>query len=213
MSSPVKVAVANDYAVVLAGVAAALAPYADRVEVVELDSRMPLATPVDVLLYDTFGQIQADAIDVGEIARGLAGRVAVFSWNVQPELVERALAAGVAGYIPKSVTAEELVDLIERVHAGERVVPVVEESVENLGTWPGRELGLTDREAEILALITQGYSNDEIGKHVYLGINTVKTHIRKAYRKIGVSRRAEAVLWGVDHGFRPDVERRVTGDR
>lgn len=213
MSSPVKVAVANDYAVVLAGVAAALAPYADRVEVVELDSRMPLATPVDVLLYDTFGQIQADAIDVGEIARGLAGRVAVFSWNVQPELVERALAAGVAGYIPKSVTAEELVDLIERVHAGERVVPVVEESVENLGTWPGRELGLTDREAEILALITQGYSNDEIAKHVYLGINTVKTHIRKAYRKIGVSRRAEAVLWGVDHGFRPDVERRVTGDR
>ncbi|SDD42799.1 response regulator transcription factor [Nocardioides lianchengensis] len=209
MSKPVRIAIANDYVVVVAGVAAALAPYADRVEVVELDSRMPLATPVDVLLYDTFGQIQADSIDVDALSHGLAGRVVAFSWNVEPELVKRALETGVNGYIPKSVTAEELVDLIERVHAGEQVVPAVDESEENFGAWPGRELGLTDREAEILALITQGYSNDEIARHVYLGINTVKTHIRKAYRKIGVSRRAEAVLWGIDHGFRPDTERRM----
>ncbi|MEI5672645.1 MULTISPECIES: response regulator transcription factor [unclassified Nocardioides] len=209
MSKPVRIAIANDYVVVVAGVAAALAPYADRVEVVELDSRMPLATPVDVLLYDTFGQIQADSIDVDALSHGLAGRVVAFSWNVEPELVKRALETGVHGYIPKSVTAEELVDLIERVHAGEQVVPAVDESEENFGAWPGRELGLTDREAEILALITQGYSNDEIARHVYLGINTVKTHIRKAYRKIGVSRRAEAVLWGIDHGFRPDTERRM----
>lgn len=202
-------AVANDYAVVVAGVAAALAPYGDRVTVVELDSRMPLASKVDVLLYDTFGQIQADDIDLEEISQGLAERVVAFTWNVQPDLVKRALEAGVAGYIAKSVTAEELVDLIERVHAGEQVVPQVDESVENFGTWPGREHGLTDREAEVLALITQGYSNDEIAKHVYLGINTVKTHIRKAYRKIGATRRAEAVLWGIDHGFRPDTERRI----
>lgn len=207
MSSPVRVAVANDYAVVVAGVAAALAPYGDRVEVVELDSRMPLASSVDVLLYDTFGQIQADGIDIEKLSRGLADKVVAFTWNVQPELVKRALEAGVAGYIPKSVTAEQLVELIERVHAGEEVVPAVDESTENFGAWPGREHGLTDREAEVLALITQGFSNEEIARHVYLGINTVKTHIRKAYRKIGVSRRAEAVLWGIDHGFRPDIER------
>lgn len=207
MSSPVRVAVANDYTVVVAGVAAVLAPYADRVEVVELDVRMPLATPVDVLLYDTFGQIQADAVDVEEIARGLANRVVAFSWNVQPDLVSRALETGIAGYIAKSVTAGELVELIERVHAGERVVPAVRESEENLGTWPGREFGLTGREAEIMALIAQGYSNEQIARHVYLGINTVKTHIRKAYRKLGLSRRAQAVAWGIDHGLRPDVVR------
>ncbi|WP_244931991.1 response regulator transcription factor [Nocardioides sp. W7] len=209
MSSPVRVAIANDYAVVVAGVAATLAPYADRVEVVELDSGVPLVTPVDVLLYDTFGQVQADGIDVEEIGGGLAKRVVAFSWNVQPELVKRAFESGVAGYIAKSVTADELVDLIERVHAGEQVAPDLDESEESLGTWPGREHGLTDREAEVLALITQGYSNEEIARQVYLGINTVKTHIRKAYRKIGVGRRAEAVLWGIDNGMRPDSERRV----
>ncbi|HTW17280.1 MAG TPA: response regulator transcription factor [Nocardioides sp.] len=209
MSSPVRVAVANDYAVVVAGVAGALAPYDDRVEVVELDSGVPLVTPVDVLLYDTFGQVQADGIDVEEIGGGLATRVVAFSWNVQPELVKRAFESGVSGYIAKSVTAEELVELIERVHAGEQVAPDVDEAEETFGTWPGREFGLTGREAEVLALITQGYSNDEIARKVYLGVNTVKTHIRKTYRKIGVSRRAEAVLWGIDHGMRPDRERRI----
>lgn len=215
MGTPVRIAIANDYAVVVAGVAAALEPFSDRVQVVELDSKMPLATPVDVLLYDTFGQVQADDIDVTELANGRARRVAVFSWNVQADLVERALASGVAGYIAKTATAAELTDLIERVHGGEQVRPaaVADPPVTpTIGTWPGRELGLTDREAEVLALITQGLSNDQIARHVYLGINTVKTHIRKAYRKIGVTRRAEAVLWGIDHGFRPDVERRLRGD-
>lgn len=212
MSSPVRVAIANDYAVVVAGVAAALAPYADRIEIVELDSGLPLASAVDVLLYDTFGQIQADSIDVEAISNGLAKRVVVFSWNVQPELVSRAWETGIAGYIAKTVSAEELVDLIERVHGGERVSPPVADLPGTFGSWPGREHGLTDREAEIMALITQGYSNDEIARHVYLGVNTVKTHIRKAYRKIGVTRRAEAVVWGIDHGFRTDTARVVRED-
>lgn len=204
-----RVAVANDYAVVVAGVAAALAPYEDRVVVVELDSGLPLESSVDVLLYDTFGQAQADAIDVAEVSRGRAERVAVFSWNTDADLVARALAGGVAGYIAKTVTGEELVGLIERIHAGERVVPPVDAPEGGFGTWPGREHGLTAREAEILALITQGLSNEEIGAKIYLGVNTVKTHIRKAYRKIGATRRAQAVLWGIEHGFRPDVERRL----
>lgn len=212
MSRPVRVAIANDYAVVVAGVAAALSPYADRIEVVELDSRMPLVSDVDVLLYDTFGQIQADSIDLESLAHGKASKVVAFSWNVDAELVKRALETGVAGYIPKTVTAEELVDLLERVHRGEQVVPAVDVVESSFGTWPGREHGLTDREAEVLALITQGYSNEEIARHVYLGINTVKTHIRKAYRKIGVSRRAEAVIWGIDHGLRPDHVRVLKQD-
>lgn len=209
MAEPVRVAIANDYAVVVAGVAAALAPYEDRVVVVELDSGLPVETPVDVLLYDTFGQAQADAIDVGQVCNGRADKVVAFSWNTEPELVKRALEIGVAGYIAKTVSAEELVDLIERVHGGEQVVPPIDLVEGSFGTWPGREHGLTGREAEILALITQGLSNAEIAQRVYLGVNTVKTHIRTAYRKIGVVRRAEAVLWGIDHGFRPDVERRV----
>ena len=73
--------------------------------------------------------------------------------------------------------------------------------------WPGRTEGLTDREAEVLALITQGRSNKEIAQVMYLSINTVKTYIRSAYRKIGVTGRPHAMLWGLDHGFQPDHHR------
>ncbi len=79
--------------------------------------------------------------------------------------------------------------------------------------WPGKAQGLTVRESEIVALITQGLSNQEIADRSYLSINSVKTYIRTAYRKMGVERRAQAVLWGIRHGFEPDVVRRVETSR
>ena len=75
--------------------------------------------------------------------------------------------------------------------------------------WPGKEHGLTVRESEIVALITQGLSNQEIAERSYLSINSVKTYIRTAYRKMGVERRSQAVLWGIRHGFEPDTVRHV----
>ena len=53
----------------------------------------------------------------------------------------------------------------------------------------------------MLALICQGLSNEEIGRHVFLGINTIKTHIRHLYRKIGATSRSQAVIWGLQRGF------------
>jgi len=72
------------------------------------------------------------------------------------------------------------------------------------GDWPGREEGLTAREAEVLALITQGMSNVDIATRTSLSINSIKSYIRSCYRKIGVSSRSQAVLWGATHGFLPD---------
>ena len=73
--------------------------------------------------------------------------------------------------------------------------------------WPGRGEGLTDRESEILAMITQGKCNAEVAAFTYLSPNTVKSYIRTIYRKIGVASRTQAVLWGVNHGFSPDHNR------
>ena len=76
-----------------------------------------------------------------------------------------------------------------------------------MGDWPGRGHGLSPREGEILALIGQGLTNDDIARQLFLSINSVKTYIRSAYRKIGVTRRTEAVLWFVDHGFTREEHR------
>lgn len=221
---PIRVAIVNDYEIVVAGVAAVLAPFADRVTVVELDSGLPTVSEVDLVLYDTFGQKQGDHIDPSELVRDSSARVVVFSWNTQADLVERAVARGAAGYLSKSMTAAQLVASLEQVAAGEVVLPSAdaqdrddpdgpsEPRPETQGAWPGAEHGLTAREAEVVALITQGFSNQEIASQCYLSINSVKTYIRTAYRKMGVGRRAQAVLWGIEHGFTPDHVRVVADD-
>ncbi|MEJ7831623.1 MAG: response regulator transcription factor [Nocardioides sp.] len=207
---PIRVAIVNDYEIVIAGVASTLAPHHDRVAVVELDSQMPVVSDVDVILYDTFGQVQGDGVDLEDLVQGGDARVVIFSWNVQPELVDRALALGASGYLSKELTGAEIANALVQVCAGRVVRPAKAVSSDEMrGAWPGRDLGLTVREAEVIALITQGLTNAEIAERSYLSINSIKTHIRTAYRKIGVSRRTQAVLWGIDNGFTPDRHRVV----
>src|ERR1700759_2584987 len=91
---PVRVAVVNDYELVVVGVAALLAPYSARVNVVELDSSLPVLHDVDVILYDTFGQVQGSGLDVGELVRGGEAKVVVYSWNLQQGVVKESLDRG-----------------------------------------------------------------------------------------------------------------------
>lgn len=211
-TSAVRIAVLNDYELVVAGVAGALSPFSDRVDVVELDVRTPVISDVDVVLYDTFGQGQGDSLDIEKILGSSGARLLVFSWNTDERLVETALATGASGYVSKSVSAEELVVAIEAVHAGEPVRPEGAGDDDRFGRWPGEEHGLSPREAEVLALICQGLSNQEITERAFIGINTIKTYVRTLYRKIGASNRAQAVIWGVEHGFLPDRTRHLTGE-
>jgi DNA-binding NarL/FixJ family response regulator len=107
------------------------------------------------------------------------------------------------------LTARDLVAALEAVHAGEVVVsdqPPRARSTIGLN-WPGRGEGLTDRESEILALITQGKNNADVAALTFLSPNTVKSYIRNIYRKIDVASRTQAVLWGVNNGFTPDHHR------
>lgn len=210
---PVRIAIVNDYEIVVAGIAAVLEPYADRVQVVELDSGTPVVSDVDVVLYDSFAQQQGDVVDVEDLVAAPAAKLVVFSWNDDEELVQRSLGGKTAGYLSKGISAEDLVAAIERVHAGEVVTPDpgTHRSDHVFGRWPGEELGLSQREAEVLALITQGLSNQEIAQRAYIGVNTVKTYVRTLYRKIGATRRSQAVRYGMTHGFSPDRVRHVEG--
>lgn len=211
---PLSVALANDHELVVLGLAQLLAPFSDRVALVEMVAGVPVTASVDLTLYDTFASPQVDADDIDRVITGDgAGQVVVFTWNMQPELVEIALRKGVSGYLSKRLSGCELVEALEKIHAGEVVVSrqeTVEEAAGQVasGTWPGRTEGLTVREAEVVALIAVGLSNKEIASRAYLSINSVKSYIRSAYRKMGVTTRSQAVLWAVHHGFLPDWVRR-----
>lgn len=203
---PVEIALVDDYEVVLTGLAQMLAPYRDRVAVVELDTHRPVSRHVDIALYDTFAQSECDRDDIRALLDNPhARRVVIYTWSFHPDLIEAARNYGVHGYLAKSLPARDLVESLQAVHAGQVVIsdpPRRALSTPGLN-WPGRGEGLTDRESEILALITQGRSNTEVAALCFLSPNTVKSYIRSVYRKIGVRTRTQAVLWGVDHGFSP----------
>jgi DNA-binding NarL/FixJ family response regulator len=209
-AGPIRLALVNDYDVVVAGVARMLDGYRDRVLIAELDANEGVEDVVDIVLYDNFAQPEADRNEISTLVRNpRARRVVVYTWNFQRELIDEARRQGVDGYLSKGLSARDLVAALEAVHAGEMVVsdaPPRTRIAQGLD-WPGRGEGLTDREAEILALITQGMSNAQVAELSFLSLNTVKSYIRTIYRKIQVTSRTQAVLWGVQHGFSPDHNR------
>jgi DNA-binding NarL/FixJ family response regulator len=207
---PITVALVDDYDVVLMGVAKMFDRYRDRVVVAEIDANEAVEDAVDIVLYDSFAQPESDHEEIATlVANPRARRVVVYTWNFHPDLIDSARQHGAHGYLSKTLPARELVAALEAVHAGQTViseVPPRPRSAVGLD-WPGRGEGLTDRESEVLALITQGKSNAEVAALTYLSPNTVKSYIRSVYRKIGVGSRTQAVLWGVEHGFTPDHRR------
>ena len=151
------------------------------------------------MLYDSFAQPEADKRTSRVIDNPRARHVVVYTWNFHPELVDGRSMAGrqrlpVQDAPGAASSCRHRSDPRGKVVISDPPRPRVEPAVGL--DWPGRTEGLTDREAEILALITQGVSNPEIAQVTYLSMNTVKTYIRSAYRKIGVTSRTQAVLWG-----------------
>ena len=84
----------------------------------------------------------------------------------------------------------------------EQILALVEIAAGNGLSGPGGA-ALSEREEQVLALIVQGLTNQEIADRVYISINSVKTYIRSAYRKIGVRSRSQAVVWGLRNGVQP----------
>lgn len=215
--APIRLALVNDYEIVLAGIRELLAPYADRVCIVELDANTPVASSVDIALYDTYGQDQSALASVRQALRTTrVDKVVIYTWNHTRALEEAAVAAGVDGLLSKTLPAEELVAKLCQIHRGERIVSPAAARAHDVPPtgrgstdWPGRKEGLTMREAEMVTLISQGLSNAEIAGRTYLSPNSVKSYIRSAYRKIGVHRRSQAVAWGIDHDMVPDRSRQL----
>jgi len=212
-----RVAVVNDYEVVVAGLAAILQPFSDRVELADaflIDE--PVSVPVDIALYDTFGREGLEQVQLEKLlGRSEVGRVVVYSFNFDDDSVQAALDAGASGYLSKATSAKELVDQLVRIANGEEVVSgphgVGRSSRDDRG-WPGRDLGLSEREAEVVALAALGKRNSQIAEALYVSVDTVKTHLARSFRKLGVHNRTElSALIHRRQSFRrvlPDDEQR-----
>jgi DNA-binding NarL/FixJ family response regulator len=193
--SRTRVALVNDHEIVVLGLAGMLAPYADRLNVVELAAgRAAVDRRVDVALFDTYGRPGLGLARLAELVADPDVRhVAVFTAAVSDALARRALDAGATGFLPKSLAAAELVDALVRVGRGDAVV-ISEPGRRRRpnGSWPGQSRGLTERESELLGLVAMGLRNDEIAQALFVTSNTVKSHLKNVFRKLAVRNRAEA---------------------
>ena len=187
-----RIAIVNDYELVVRGLHAMLAPFADRITVVEHDTDGTPEEHVDVALFDTFAA-RRDALQRAKqmIDADNVGRVVLYTWDAPYEFVEQAREIGVSAVIPKTATATELARSLERVAAGEQVG--LDESMKGeRSRVEGPEL--TVREQEVLALLALGMSNAEIAHELFLSVDTIKTHVRRVFNKLGVNNRTQAAM-------------------
>ncbi|UCC59520.1 MAG: response regulator transcription factor [Dehalococcoidia bacterium] len=123
--------------------------------------------------------------------------------------VFKLLQAGAAGYLLKSVHSQELISGVRAVHHGDSVLhPTIARKVlsrlafaSGKSSDAGTTGGLTDREIELLRLMTKGLSNKEIANELELSIRTVQGHVAQIFNKMGVNSRTEAVVRGLREGW------------
>lgn len=195
-TGPLRVGVVSPHELVLTGLVAMLERHPARAAVHEVGD----AAALDVLLYDAAGLERSEDTAPGACPRldqllRSGVRVVAVARPHEPSLTAAAVEHGVAGVVPMDASAPEMLDVLDRVvRTGTPTARHVDARLLHLPH------GLTVREFEVLALVAAGLSNNEIAERLYVSVNTVKTYVRAAYRKIGVERRSQAVIWCSHHG-------------
>jgi DNA-binding NarL/FixJ family response regulator len=167
----------------------------------------------DVVLMD-LRMPRVDGVEATRLVRAELPQtqVVVLTTYADDESIMGALQAGARGYLTKDAGAEEIRRAIEAVTAGDALMePAVQARLLDAiarGSQPAAAPsptalpdGLTRREAEVLALIAQGLSNQEIASRLFVSEATVKTHINNLFSKTGVRDRAQAVAYAYRHGL------------
>lgn len=202
---PIRVALVNDYEVILQGLHAMLAPFDDRITVVEHQIGGTPDRKADIALFDTFAG-RRDALDRARqmTEDGHAEHIVLYTWDAAPRFLDIARSIGVDAVILKSVSGEMLVEQLERVADGETLGWA--DPTRSSGRGPGEALSL--REQEVLALLALGFSNPEIAEELFLSVDTVKTYVRRVFTKLGVNNRTNAALLAAKYDL-PPPERRL----
>jgi len=211
----IKVLLADDHAIVREGVRLILAKESD-IEVVgeaqdgaqalEMVERLKPAVVVIDISMPGMGGIEATQQTK---ARHPDINILALTMHEDESYVFKLLHAGASGYVLKRAAARDLVEAVRAAARGEAFLypsvarKVVEDYLKRVETGEGRERydGLTEREREILTLIAQGLSNQQIAEKLYISIKTVQTHRAHVLEKLGLHDRTELVRYAIRKGL------------
>jgi two-component system response regulator DegU len=217
--TPIKVVIADDHALFRDGLRKILSLEKDILVVGEAANGDEVAkvierTHPDILLLDLKmpkGDVVQNLLDVG--ARSPTTKVMILSAFSDDENVLNAAKGGAKGYVPKGVPSATLVQAIKVVHNGslwidkeistwEIFEEIVQDQTMSRGAVPRLNdsiKALTKREMEILKLVAEGLTNEEIGKKIFISEKTVKTHLTNIFDKLKVNNRFKAALMLMGH--------------
>ncbi|WP_103936975.1 response regulator [Thermomonospora echinospora] len=140
------------------------------------------------------------------LARRPATRVVVLTTYETDADILRAVEAGAAGYLLKDATRQDLAQAVRAAARGETVLaPSVAAKLVSRMRAP---VDLSPREIEVLALVARGHTNAEIGRELFISEATVKTHLLRAFGKLGVGDRTAAVTVAMERGILAPPDRR-----
>ena len=210
-----RVVIADDQRIVREGLATIIGTL-DGMEVVGLAAdgaeavQLVAGAGADVVLMDLRMPVLDGVAATAAIRRDHpATRVVVLTTYADDESVIAALSAGATGYLTKDASRDDIRRAVEAAAAGQAVLdPSVQAALVQAAASPAAPArpavlpdGLTDREAEVLTLIAEGLSNQEIAGRLYVSEATVKTHVNRIFAKTHSRDRASAVTYAHRHGL------------
>lgn len=196
VTEKIRILIADDHVTVREGLAAMIGRQGDMQVVAEADNGQEAVElwakhRPDVTLLDLRMPMLDGVSAIREIRRQLnSARIIVLTTFDTDNDISCAIGAGARGYLLKDAPRDDLLECIRKVHAGETCIPAV--LVAKLAAGLQKE-PLTARELEVLALLSEGKSNKEMGSQLEISETTVKAHLRSVFAKLDVLSRTEAV--------------------
>jgi len=204
MTDKIRVLLADDHPLVRAGLKSTLAAAKEIEMVAEATSgdevqRLCRESQPDIVLLDLNMPGPPPHETVAYLSEQCPAVKVLILTAYDDDAYVRSLATQVAGYVLKDEATETVVQAIYTVAQGGSWFsrPVVEKMVR----WQTEDPGLTEREWQILKLMAQGWENKRIAAEIELAEQSVRKYVSRIYTKLGVTSRAEAVVWAKERGF------------
>jgi two-component system, NarL family, response regulator NreC len=211
----IRVVLADDHAVVRAGLKAVLSAARDIEVVAEAKNGREAVNLVerfkpDVVVMDlSMPELDGTAATKEIVEKGLAARVLILTMHAEEDYLVPLMEAGAAGYLVKSAADRELVDAVRAVAHGDLYVRAAAAMVlaKNLTKKDPEKADrerfekLTQRERDVLRLVAQGFSAPEIGGRLYISPKTVDTYKQRIQEKLGLAHRSDYVQFALKLGL------------